>query len=117
MFALQCDQTTPHLAHEHIKRWRKVQLPHLKSPDLYPDSWNAWYRCPGVEAWYITYLHQECPVCMKCADVAVTMANSTGFGAMTYRETEKHTFGLVGHSASINRMPVLREEPTIHRRM
>lgn len=48
MFAMQCKITEPHQPHTFVKRWRKIQLPFLRNPENYPDSWNAAYYCSGI---------------------------------------------------------------------
>jgi len=50
MFLLQCGDTMPHPAHQHVKHWEKAQLrPHLAQDYAFPDEWDVTYQCPGLE--------------------------------------------------------------------
>lgn len=49
VFTMHCPNAEPHDRHSFTKLWRKIDLPNLREPEIYPESWNATYRCPGIE--------------------------------------------------------------------
>jgi hypothetical protein len=88
MFPRQCDEAKQHEPHVYDKFWRKADLPELRHPDLYPESWYATYQCPGVAilAWTVEYLHEDCTPCEACADMATEAAVRRGSLHEVWRE-------------------------------
>ena len=111
MFKRTCGDTDPHPAHQYIKIWTKAELPHLRDPELYPDTWPSGYKCDGItiEAWEVVYLHDNCARCEACAENAVAAANESGTTGATWKEMipvvhPAGTFAEVGHQATVSKV-------------
>lgn len=82
MFTLTCEATEPHGPHQHEKIWVKAELPYLRLPETYPDTWKATYRCPGrvdvteTTHWDTVQIHTACPECEQCIDDAIAMVKA-----------------------------------------
>lgn len=111
MFVKSCNESAQHPAHEYTHLWVKAELPFLLHPEEYPDQWEAEYMCLGIfiTAWTVVYMHQDCPECEECAELAVESADHDGSHGTTWKHMipvpyPEGVFAEVGHQATVERV-------------